>query len=305
MATLKIKGVPIADDFAEAFPMHVTRLLVTGPAKRWVLHAARAATGFATSVIACGCEAGIERSLTRRQTPDGRDGVALLLFAISSKELQRQVQNRVGQCILTCPGSACFAGMQTGKPIPMGQQLRYFGDGWQSSKKPGDVRYWRIPVMDGEFICAAHTYAQQAIGGGNFLLLAPAEDTALAAAEAAVEAIAAVAGTITPFPGGVVRSGSKVGSRYPGLRASTNHAYCPTLRAQVDSRLPRGTGCVLEVVIDGLDEDCIREAMRVGIRAACHAAPQLLGVGAGNYGGKLGPHHFHLHKLFDKGARRS
>ena len=294
---MKINGVPVQDTFAEAFPMKATRLVVTGPSTRWVLHAARAATGFATSVIACGCEAGIERMLAKSETPDGRTGVALLLFAISTTELQRQVQNRTGQCILTCPGSACYAGLTEGKPLPLGRRLRYFGDGWQASKKPGNIRYWRIPVMEGEFICAEDTHAQPAIGGGNFLLMARDEDSGRAAAEAAVAAIAAVEGTITPFPGGVARSGSKVGSRYAGLGASTNHEYCPTLQGQVESRLPPGTASVLEIIIDGLDTDCISRAMNDGIHAACRAVPTLRAVGAGNYGGKLGAHHFHLHKV--------
>ena len=63
----------------------------------------------------------------------------------------------------------------------------------------------------------------------------------LAAAEAAVDAMRQVPGVILPFPGGVVRSGSKVGSRYKSLIASTNDAYCPTLRA-VAAGIPRSGG---------------------------------------------------------------
>ena len=100
---------------------------------------------------------------------------------------------------------------------------------------------------------------------------------------------------ILPFPGGIVRSGSKVGSRYKKLRASTNDAYCPTLRGLVKTALPEGANAVYEIVIDGLDLPSVEEATRVGVRAACR--PGVLGITAGNYGGKLGPFHLHLHKL--------
>ncbi len=293
---MKIYGTPVAATFAEAFPMQATRLLVTARSRYWARQAARSATGFATSVIACGCEAGIERELDVRESPDGRPGVALLFFAMSIKELARQVQNRVGQCILTCPSSACFAGFNEGAALPLGKNLRYFADGFQSAKQINGVRYWRIPTMDGEFLCQEESYARKAIGGGNFLLLARDEESALRAGEAAVTAIASMPEVITPFPGGIVRSGSKVGSIYPKLLASTNQAFCPTLRGLVPSALPPGTGCVLEIVIDGLHADAIRHSIRAGIQAGCQAA-RLLGVSAGNYGGSLGPHHFHLREI--------
>lgn len=296
----KLHGVAVDDTFAEAFPMRATRLLVTARTPAWAMRAGCAATGFATSVIACGCEAGIERELSSSETPDGRPGIAILLFATSAKELRRQVQNRVGQCILTCPSSACFSGLEQGEALPLGRGLRYFGDGHQVSKKIGKTRYWRIPVMDGEFLIEEDTRMIEAVGGGNFLVLGRDEASALAAAEAAVTEISGLPGTITPFPGGIVRSGSKVGSKYAALPASTNDAYCPTLRGQTRSALGPEVGCVLEVVIDGLDEDAVAEAMRAGIRAACKAGANDGGVrriGAGNYGGSLGPFHFHLHRI--------
>jgi formylmethanofuran--tetrahydromethanopterin N-formyltransferase len=133
------------------------------------------------------------------------------------------------------------------------------------------------------------------VGGGNFLILAENQRTGLDAAELAVEAMRKVPGVIMPFPGGVVRSGSKVGSRYKKLRASTNDAYCPTLRGQVKSALPDNVSAVYEIVIDGVDEASISQAMAVGIRAACR--PGVTGITAGNYGGNLGPFHFHLRKV--------
>lgn len=296
---MKINGVLIDKTFAEAFPMKATRIIITAHNEQWVMNAAQTATGFATSVIACGCEAGIERLLKPSETPDGRHGAAILLFTMSGKEMIKQIQNRVGQCILTCPTTACYAGMQEGEAVPLGKNLRFFGDGWQISKRIDGVRYWRVPVMDGEFLCQETTRVQKAIGGGNFLVLAETQQQALTACEKAIKAMRKIPDVIMPFPGGVVRSGSKVGSKYKSLPASTNDAFCPTLKGQVESELTPEIGSVMEIVIDGLSEDAIREATEVGIRAACSMGRKrgIRRISAGNYGGKLGPHLFHLHEI--------
>jgi len=293
-------GVAIDDSFAEAFPMKATRVLVTARTLEWARTAATSMTGFATSVIACGCEAGIERDLAPEETPDGRPGVAVLMFAMSGKELAKQLERRVGQCVLTCPTTAVFAGIAEGEQIALGKNLRFFGDGWQIAKMIAGQRYWRVPVMDGEFVAAETTGIAKAVGGGNLLLLATDTEAALGAAEAAVAAMRALPNVVMPFPGGVVRSGSKVGSKYAALNASTNDAFCPSLVGLVaKSELNEATRCVLEIVIDGLTEADVAAAMRAGMQAgiAIGAAGGLLRISAGNYGGKLGPYHFHLHRL--------
>lgn len=299
-------GVAIDDGFAEAFPMKATRVIVTAHNAEWARHAAMAATGFATSVIACGCEAGIERDLAPHETPDGRPGQSLLFFAMSGKELTKQLERRIGQCVLTCPTTAAFAGIAEGEPVALGKNLRFFGDGWQISKVINGIRYWRIPVMDGEFVVQETTAVVKAVGGGNLLLLARDTDAALAVAEAAVLAMRKLPNVIMPFPGGVVRSGSKVGSKYAALSASTNDAFCPSLQGLVQrSELTPETRCVLEIVIDGLTEADVGEAMRVGMEAgiAFGSSGGLLRIAAGNYGGKLGPYHFHLRKLLGGGVQ--
>jgi len=295
-----LNGVEIRDSFAEAFPMRATRLVVTAASPRWVDEAAASLTGLATSVIACGCEAGIERRLTPALTPDGRPGIAVLLFAFNDALLAEQLQKRVGQCVLTCPSAAAYGGLDGTARLPLGRALRFFGDGFQSSKRVGERRYWRVPVMEGEFLVEDSVAATGGIGGGNFLILATTPQAALTAAEAAVDAMAGLGGVILPFPGGVVRSGSKVGSRYRKLVASTNDAYCPTLRGRTPrTALPPEVASVLEIVIDGLDEAVIAQATVAGVRAACALgrAGGIVAIDAGNYGGKLGPHHFHLRKL--------
>jgi len=300
MRRLIANGIRIDDTFAEAFPMRATALVITAESAQWARQAAATMTGFATSIIGCGCEAGIDRALAPKQTPDGRPGVRVLLFTVSTGELQKQVQGRVGQCVLTSPGSACYAGLEGAETLKLGDALRYFGDGWQISKRFGGKRYWRIPVIDGEFLCEGTAgLTKQAVGGGNLLIMGRNARTTLAAAEAAVKAIARVPDVITPFPGGIARAGSKVGSKYKSLRASTNDAYCPTLKGAVKSALDPDIASVLEIVIDGLTADAVAAAMRAGLSAIVRlgAIRGAVRVGAGNYGGKLGPHHFHLREL--------
>jgi formylmethanofuran--tetrahydromethanopterin N-formyltransferase len=297
-------GVAVDDTFAEAFPMKATRLLITAHTLEWAQHAVAAATGFATSVIGCGCEAGIEGEVPPERTPDGRPGIAVLLFAMSGKELAKQIERRVGQCVLTCPTTAVFAGIDEGEAVALGKNLRFFGDGWQISKVIAGVRYWRVPVMDGEFVAQETTAVVKGVGGGNLLLLARDTDSALAAATSAVAAMKLLSNVIMPFPGGVVRSGSKVGSKYASLGASTNHAFCPSLYGLVEGELTAQTRCVLEIVIDGLGEADVSAAMRAGLQAGIEFGAErgLLRISAGNYGGKLGPFHFHLHKLLPAGG---
>ena len=295
---MQINGITIDDTFAEAFNMRATRVIITALNLKWAYHAANAMTGFATSVIGCGVEAGVERELSADETPDGRPGVAVLLFAMGSKVLMQQLETRMGQCILTCPSAAAFAGIESEDQINLGAHLRYFGDGFQTSKLIAGVRYWRIPVMDGEFLVQESTGMVRAIGGGNFLILATSQEAALFAAETAIEAMKQVPNVIMPFPGGVVRSGSKVGSKYPKMFASTNDAFCPTLKGLTKTELTDDIESVLEIVIDGLSFEDIAQAMKVGIEAICALKSSgVKRISAGNYGGKLGPHHFKLHEI--------
>jgi formylmethanofuran--tetrahydromethanopterin N-formyltransferase len=297
-----VQGVLIDDTFAEAFTMRVARLVITASTPRWAREAALKLTGFATSVIGCKCEAGIERELSEGETPDARPGASVLFFTMDKESLPQQLISRIGQTVLTCPTTACFDGLpDVPDRLPVGKALRAFGDGFQVSKVVDARRYWRIPVMDGEFLVAETFGMQKGVGGGNFLILADDADAALGAAEAAVEAIARQPGVILPFPGGVVRSGSKVGSkRYKKMVATTNDAFCPTLRGTTESQLPEGVNSVLEIVLDGTDAPAIERAMRAGIRAACR--PGVKVITAGNYGGKLGPHHFYLHRIMNGGS---
>ncbi len=294
-----MSATAIVDTFAEAFPMTAARAVVTADTPAWADVAARTMSGYATSVIACDAEAAIERVLTPDETPDGRPGVSVLIFAFSRDALEKALSNRVGQCVMTCPTTACYNGLPVGeKTVVVGGRLRYFGDGWQISKRLEGRRYWRIPVMDGEFTCEETFGTTKGVAGGNIILLGTDRPTTLVAAEAAATAMRTCPDIILPFPGGIARSGSKVGSKYKALRASTNTAYAPTLRGLVPTELPEGVDAAYEIVIDGLTLEAVERATAVGLRAGC--GPGIVAITAGNYGGKLGPFHIRLRDVADR-----
>lgn len=278
--------------------MRYARLIVTAHDDYWLDAAARALTGYATSIIACDAEVGIERPLSASETPDGRPGFAALLFGVSNDGLAKALANRTGQCLMTCPTTAVFNGLpDAAEKLPLGKHVRFFGDGFQKSKQVAGRRYWRVPVMDGEFLIEDKVGVARGVAGGNLILQASSVPACLAAVRRAVEALAGRPGVIAPFPGGVARSGSKVGSRYKGLPASTADAYCPTLRGRTETQLLEGVNCALEIVLDGIDEATVAGGMATAMQAA--AGDGLLAIGAGNYGGKLGKFHFHLRKLVE------
>jgi len=310
---MQIGPTQILDTYAEAFGARFTRLIITAANAHWLDAALRSITGYGTSVIGCDAEAGIERMLSADESPDGRPAAAVLLFGFSAESVGQAAQHRVGQCVLTCPTAACFNGLSEAEDTySLGKYLRYFGDGYESqepgvkSQEPDDSSsglstldsrlFWRVPVMDGEFVVEATAGIATGVAGGNIILQAESQSAGLTAAQRAAGAIAPLAGVITPFPGGVCRSGSKVGSKYKALVASTAEAYCPTLRMRVETALADGAQCAYEIVIDGVDRDAVAAAMRAAIEAA--AGEGVLAIGAGNYGGKLGKFPIRLHELF-------
>jgi formylmethanofuran--tetrahydromethanopterin N-formyltransferase len=286
----------VVDTFAEAFRLRFARLLVTAHDDHWLDAAIRAACGYGTSVIGCDAEVGVERRIDANDTPDGRPGAALLLFAFSAEALAKAVANRTSQCLLTCPTTAVYDGLPSeSERVSLGGHVRFFGDGREKTKVIEGRRYWRIPVMDGEFLVEETAGVAKGIGGGNIIVQGSSLEAALDAARRAVVAIEPVPGTITPFPGGVVRSGSKVGSIYESLRASTNEAFCPSLVGRDPTSLHADATACLEIVIDGSTEQAVATAMAAGIRAA--SGDDVPAISAGNYGGALGKFHFHLHQV--------
>ncbi len=294
---MEINGVTIDNTYAEAFPTWVCRVIITAVTEEWAYKAALEATGFATSAIGCPCEAGIEGMLTGDETPDGRPGCAVL-FCASKKKVKEQVLERVAECVLTAPTTAVFDGLPDAEErIPV--KLHFFGDGYEYQKEVGGRKCWVIPIMEGEYIGEEDFGIVKGVAGGNFFVMGENQMAALMGAQAAVDAIGGVCGVITSFPGGIVASGSKVGSnKYKFMPASTNEKYCPTLREKVaDSKIPAGVTAAYEIVIDGIDEESVADAMAEGIRAAV-MVPGVKFISAGNFGGNLGPFKIDLHSLF-------
>ena len=284
-------GVIIDDTFAEMFPMWAGRILITAANEKWAEIAAKTATGFASSIIMSPAEASLETLVSGEETPDGRPGAIIQIYHSSRGGLKQQMSLRIGQCIMTCPTTAVFDALPKAKRrVNIGRSLRLFGDGFQKEDEVAGRKVWRIPVMEGEFIVEDDFGIMKAVASGNMLILAKDWKVALKAAEEAKEAISKnVRGVIMPFPGGLCRAGSKVGSLNYKLPASTSHQYCPTIKKLVpDTKLSDDVNSVHEIVINGLNQKVVKNAMGVGINAAIKV-PGVLKITAGNYGGKLGP----------------
>jgi formylmethanofuran--tetrahydromethanopterin N-formyltransferase len=293
---MQFNGVEIEETFAEAFPMVVGRILVTATNPNWAMTAGKTATGFASSIIMSPAEAAVEGcTVPPERSPDGRPGVYVQMWHRSRRELKLQMITRIGQCILTCPTTAAFDALPDAvRKLKIGLALRKFGDGFQKRDKIGDRNVWRIPVMEGEFIIEDRFGVKKGVAGGNFIIMANSQAAALTAAEEAVKAMAGVEGVALPFPGGICRSGSKVGSIKYKLPASTNHPFCPTLRSSVsDSKVPENVQSVYELVFNGLDTQTVEKATGVGVAAAAKT-PGVVKITAVNFGGKLGPYQIRL-----------
>ncbi len=306
---MELNGIEIEDTYCEAFGSFFTRILVTAKNEKWLKIAAQEVSGYGTSGIGCDAEVGIDGIVPAENTPDKRPGVAIMFFLTDKKKMNNMMIHRIGQCILTCPTTACFDAMK-GSLVPekefeikTGYFLKFFGDKYEE-KVEGVYPFpaWKIPIMGGEFVIQSTFKSGKGIAGGNFLIIGKDQDSTLSAAEKAIEAIKDVENVIAPFPGGIVPSGSKVGTRYeniPGLFATTNHRYCPTLRTKVeDTNLKEGDGGVFEIVLDGATEDAIKKAMKLGIEAAVKV-PGVNRISAGNYGGKLGKFQYRLFEILD------
>jgi len=282
----------IVDTFAEMFPMWAGRILITAANEKWALIAARTAAGFASSIIMSPAEAAVETLVSPKETPDGRLGAIIQIYHSSRGDLKHQMSLRIGQCIMTCPTTAAFDALPKAKRrVKIGRSLRLFGDGFQKKGEVAGRKVWRIPVMEGEFMVENDFGIMKAVASGNMLILAKDWKAALKASEDAKEAISKnVRGVIMPFPGGLCRAGSKVGSLNYKLPASTNHQYCPTIKTLVsDSEVPENVSSVYEIVINGLNQKVVKKAMAEGIKAAIKV-PGVVKITAGNYGGKLGPY---------------
>lgn len=274
--------------------MPYARVMITAEDGFWLDASVAASTGFATSIIGCGAEAGLE--MKTGDTPDGRPGAIILFFARTVDTLKDQLIRRIGQAVLTCPTTAVFNAGDGMTTLDIGARIRYFGDGHEKPATLVGRRGWKIPVTEGEFFIEESFGINDGVAGGSFLIMAKDSASAAGAARRSANAIEPLPGVILPFPGGVCRSASKVGSRYKFLGASTNDKFCPTLRGEVRSVLPEHVGSVMEVLVDGADSPSVIKAMREGITAAC-GSPGIVAISTANFGGRLGDIKISLHEI--------
>jgi len=307
---LKINNVEIEETFAEGFGMYASRVLITAKTLEWAKKAAIVATGYATSTIHCDSEAGIDAIVPAEKTPDGRPGVSVIFCVQKKDKMDAALLNRIGQCILTCATTSCFDWMDEEKinepktfEVRTGYKLKFFGDGFEEKTtidwNGKQIKAWKIPTMDGYFIVEDAFKVAKIAGGGNFMVYADNIDNLLKGCEAAVEKMMAVDGIVLPFPGGFVRSPSKVGSlKYSKfLNASTNHPLSPVLKDKIeDSQVPEGATVGVEFVINGLTAERVKRAMREGILELTKQQG-ILKITAGNYGGKLGKIFYYLKEI--------
>jgi formylmethanofuran--tetrahydromethanopterin N-formyltransferase len=296
----------VEDTYAEAFKSLYAEFLITARDRTWLDHALHAATGNASSTILCDCEAGLDRYVgpggdETFATPDGRPGAIVQLHVPRFRKdrveaLERSLLVRISQNVLTCPTAACFNLLDTDPYYKLGRKIAYFGDGYQFRDVRHGRRVWVIPLLGGEFVVDRRFGYREGLMGGNIWYFGKDVDSALAAAERGVAAVEKIPGVIMPFPGGIAGSGSKAGSRYSFMVASTYEKFCPTLRETLGEKsgLPEGVGSVMEIIINGRDLKSIIDATQAAI-AASRETPYLVRISAGNYGGRLGKSFIYLH----------
>ncbi len=296
----------IDDTYAEAFRSIYVEFLVTARDPQWVLHAVNAATGNGSSTILCDCEAGVDRFVgpgcdNSFVTPDGRPGAIVQLHVPRFRKdrveaLEKAALIRISQNVLTCPTATCFNLIDSVDYYRMGRNIAFFGDGFQKKIERFGRTMWWIPTLGGEFILDERLGYAEGLMGGNLWFFGENENAALAAAEAGVAAVRTCPGVIMPFPGGIAGSGSKAGSKYEFMFASTYEKFCPLLvdNPKANSQLPENVRSVMEIIINGRDLDAIVRATQAVIAASVNT-PGLLRISAGNYGGRLGKSFVYLH----------
>jgi len=296
---MEINGVPIEDTFAEAFSMHMNRTIITAYEEDWARTTALETTGFGTSVIMTPSEAGIEYVLKPEESPDGRPGVRVIFATGSKQGIQEQLLARLGQCVLTSPTACAYDDTpDVVESYPVGKMIAMFGDGHQVKKGPIDGRVlWMLPRMSGTFVIQESFGRTKGVAGGNIIYFCKDIESGMTSGKAGVKAIEGVEGAYTPFPGGLVGSGSKPSSRYKVLHASTNERYCPTMKGIIpDTLLPKDCNFVMEIVINGLTEKAVADATKAAILEVCKHEG-VIKISAGNFGGTLGKYKIHLHEL--------
>jgi len=296
----------IEDTYAEAFDGIYSRVIVTADHKEVLERAALHAT--ATPAIVIGrTEGGIEEWLTRKETPDGREGVVLQFWGgidenkpleVSVKKFETELSFRIRQDILVKPFTAVFdALVEADGKIGMMERVGHCGDSFEWEEQ----RYGRnlivVPLMVSNFLIERELGYAKGVMGANFWFMCKTKQAVMEAGRKALDAIHQVPGVITPFD--VCSAGSKPETKFPLIGPTTNHPYCQTLKEKLgaQSKVPEDVKYIPEIVINGISMEAVKKAMKAGIQSASKV-DGVVRISAGNYGGKLGRHKIRLRGLF-------
>lgn len=294
----KINNVPVEDTYCEAFDGLFARLLITAKDSKRLKAAAYNSTALPCTVFG-ESEGGVERFLTEKETPDGRIGAIIQIWAncgrTAKEKLEYELGKRIRQGILVVPTTRIFDCLGAPDKIDMTAKVGHCGDGYEHVEKRYGREMINVPLMMGEFLIEKEISYQKGVMGGNIWMMCDGEDSALAAGDAAVEAIGKVEGVIMAF--NICSAGSKVETKFPEIGPTTNHPFCPTLKGKIkDCKVPEGVSSIPEIVINGIDRETVEKAMTVGLKAAARVKGVKM-LSAGNYGGKLGKHQIRLKEI--------
>lgn len=288
----------VDDTYCEVFSAYFARVLITAATSRWAFESTLEAKGLGRSATLPPSEAFIERESRITESPDGRPGYFLQIADRRRSELEYWLVARMRKGVLPFPTTAVFDAFPKDKieySVKIeGSPIQLFGDGYEETMHVYGRRMYRIPRMDGLFYIEDSFGIGKGVSGGNFLVMADSQGSALLAGEVALDAIREI-----PFvTGRMAASGSKVGGHvYKKAVATTNDAFCPTLLSKVEhSQISSDVCCVYEIIVNGLDLDHVKSAMKVGIEKA-KGVRGVRRITAGNYGGKLGTGRIDLRDL--------
>jgi len=294
---LEFKGIEIEDTYSEAFDGLFSRILITAGNDKLLRKAAFGSTALPSTVLG-ESEGGIEKWLNEEETPDGRKGAIVQIWANYRRgisKLEYELAKRIRQGILVVPTTRVFNALESEERIDIMNRVGHCGDGYESVEEKFGREIINIPIMMGGFIIERHLGYAKGVMGGTVWFFCETLDAALEAGDKAVDAVSGVDDAITPFD--VCSAGSKVETKYPEIGPTTNHPYCPTLKGKIpDSKVPDGVVSIPEIVINGTTIDVVKEAMRVAIQSAV-GVEGVVKISAGNYGGKLGKHKIWLRDL--------
>ena len=290
-----MKYEKVENTFFEAFKGHYIRALITGPTEKIVKKAAYDSTATPSAVINR-IEGGVEGFLDKSQTPDGRFGAVVQYWVDygNYSNFDRELSYRIRQDVLVKPFTRIFNySDESETTMDMMEFVGHCGDGYESLVNEYDREMINVPIAVPDFQIEKKFYSHHGIMGANFWYLCETQKNVLDAGEAIIDAIGDVEGATTPFD--ICSAASKPETNFPEIGPTTNHYYCPSLKEKLgkESKVPDSVNYIPEVVINAIDEESMKKAVKAGINAALEF-DGVLKISAGNFDGKLGDMKYNL-----------